>query len=448
MLWPAGLNGYPLLFVDSMAYLLHSLSGEAPWDKTVAYGLLLGLFHQRVSLWLPLLAQALVLSTLLWWTQRVVRGDTTPGRHLLLVAGLAACTTLPWFTSTLMPDALTPAVVLCLFLLGFGESRLRRPELWAVGVIGTMAIASHLSHLPIALALVVLILALRRSARPVLRSALPLAIALAFLLGANLHAFGRMTLSAHGAVFLLARLQEDGPALWTLRDRCPASGWYLCGFIDQMPMDSDHFLWSPDSPPNRNAAGVPIPMGGMRLAAEAREIVAATLQAYPLAVIRAAFGNGLRQMFRAELGDAIDGAYLDPIGPQVLDQGFPPTEIRAWAASRQRQGGLESLGESLVPLHILTLVFSTAILLAAGWRMARQGEGMPRLGLLLCILVGCAANAFATGALSKPHHRYQARIIWLIPLGAALLVRRPLASAAEDDPAAVSASSRIRAGDA
>ena len=47
-----------------------------------------------------------------------------------------------------------------------------------------------------------------------------------------------------------------------------------------------------------------------------------------------------------------------------------------------------------------------------------------RRALALCVLIGLAANAFATGALSKPHQRYGARIAWLLP-AAALLLAQP-----------------------
>ena len=64
----------------------------------------------------------------------------------------------------------------------------------------------------------------------------------------------------------------------------------------------------------------------------------------------------------------------------------------------------------------------------AGWEALLKSrlEGQRRLGLLLCLLVGLTANALATGALSMPHHRYQARIVWLLPLAAVLLWRRPV----------------------
>jgi amidase len=78
---------------------------------------------------------------------------------------------------------------------------------------------------------------------------------------------------------MLARLQEDGPATALLKARCPDAGWYLCAFTDRLPMPANDFLWAPDSPVNRDAAGKPRFLGGMLLAPEAGQIVAETLRA-------------------------------------------------------------------------------------------------------------------------------------------------------------------------
>lgn len=419
LIWPAILNGYPILFVDTIAYLLHTITGEAPWDKTAAYGPFLWVFHQGCSLWLPVIAQGVILSHLLWLVQRVACGRVSPMRHLLLCAAMAALTAAPWFVATLMPDYFTPITVLGLYLLGFGEQRLSRAETFGVGLLTTLAIAVHLSHLPVALAVLVLILLVRRQWRPVLRGALPMLAAILFLLGANWQAFGRAVLSPHGSVFLLARLQEDGTALRTLRDRCPESGWYLCDFMDAMPMDSDRFLWNPDGPAARDAAGNDRPMGSVMLAPEAAEVVAATLRAYPLEVVRDSLANGAKQLFMTRLGDTFAMADLDEFAARVLRPGFPGHERRAFEASAQMHGAFEMLPH--VWMHQPVLVLGSLMILAGWWRLARfRPQDMPRLGLVLCVLVGVGGNALATGALSKPHHRYQARIGWLLPLGALL----------------------------
>ncbi|MBX9595266.1 MAG: hypothetical protein K2X46_12930, partial [Roseomonas sp.] len=75
--------------------------------------------------------------------------------------------------------------------------------------------------------------------------------------------------------------------------------------------------------------------------------------------------------------------------------------------------------------HAPVLLLGAVLALLAWWRAARAGE-VRRLGLVLGVLVGVSANAFATGALSKPHLRYEARILWLMPViaGLALLPRR------------------------
>ena len=279
--WPALMNAYPLAFIDTVSYLRHTILAEHPWDKTAAYGPFIYAFHWAWTLWLPMAAQGILCSILLWLTQRVATGIVTPARHLLLCAGLALLTSAAWFTAIVMPDALTAWVVLSLYLLGFGEARLSHAEMVFAGVVGAIAIAVHLSHLPTAGGLVLLVLLLRRRICPALRAAVPVAAAILFLLTANVVAFHRPVLSAHGSFFLFARLQADGPAIETLRRHCPATGWYLCDYIDTMPMDADHFLWGPDSPAQRDRHGNARPMGGTLLAPETSEIVAATRASVP-----------------------------------------------------------------------------------------------------------------------------------------------------------------------
>ena len=81
-------------------------------------------------------------------------------------------------------------------------------------------------------------------------------------------------------------------------------------------------------------------------------------------------------------------------------------------------------------------------------RVSVGDEEVGAIGPGLCVLVGVAANAFATGALSKPHLRYGARIAWLMPFTAALLVlprRTPVGlRRAADRPAGLVASGPAR----
>lgn len=445
LVWPAFVNGYPLMFSDTGAFLHQTLGPLMIWDKPWIYGPLLHLFHWRTTLWLPLAAQALVLSHLLWLVARCVRAEASPAVHVMLCSVAALLTSAPFTLALMMPDALTPATVLALFLLGFAQDRLGRVERLWLQVLATLAIAAHLSHLPLAAAIAALTLAadlvLRRGLHAH-RVAAPLAAALVLLLATNLAGHGRLAVSPHGATFMLARLQDDGPATATLRAHCPRPGWTLCAALDRLPMDSDEFLWSPDSPVNRDASGAPRFLGGAALSAEAGEIVAATLRERPLAVARAMIANAWRQLFLVEPGDTLGPEWLGQIAVR-LREGFGSREAAAFEAALQMRGELRAAVLPLVPPQLPVLAVALAALAIAIRRAWRQGDAR-RLSLAAVVLAALAANAFAAGALSKPHHRYQARIAWLLPVAAALLLlparpTAPLSRRSSGTPARIGA---------
>ncbi|MGG5887376.1 hypothetical protein ACLF3G_09580 [Falsiroseomonas sp. HC035] len=424
LVWPAWLNGYPLVFIDTVSYLLHTTVPEVPWDKTQAYGPFLHAFHWQRSLWAPMLVQGLIASHLIWLMQAAVRGRAGIGWHLVVCAGLAVLTSAPWFLATLMPDALTGLLPLCIFLLAFGALTMGQ-ALWVAGLT-VLAVASHLSHLPVALALLGLVLLLTWRLAPVLRAGLPVALAVLLLCLANLQAFDRFTPSPHGAAFLLARLQADGPAAALLRDRCPEAGWHLCAFTDQLPMDSDEFLWDETSPLNREANGTLRRMGAMRGAAEARVIIGETIAAYPLRVILAGIGNALAQSAKLMVGDTLVADHLALSARRAIAEFFPAEELAHFDAGAQMQGELPRLAEPWLRPHVPVVLVALLAAPWMAWRAAKARDG-PRLALLSLALGALLVNAAAAGALSKPHHRYQARIVWLLPLAVALaaLPRRP-----------------------
>ncbi len=425
--WPAFVNGYPLVFSDTGAFLHQTLGPLVIWDKPHVYGPLLHAFHWRISLWGPLAAQALAVSHLLWLLVRGLRGGPdVPGDvavHLLACLAAAALTTAPFTVALLMPDVFAPIVTLALLLLGFFRASLSGREALWLGVLAAFGIASHLSHLPLAAALIVAVLLVGRSLRGALRAAAPLAGAILILLGTNLWGHGRATLSPHGSTFALARLQADGPAAAVIRDRCPDSGWYLCAFADRLPMDSDDFLWLPDSPVNRAPDGTARFLGGALLSAEAREIVGETLRSRPLEVAWAMAGNTLRQLFMATAGDTLVDTHLTAAVRPRIDS-IDSAELARYDAALQPQGALAAALAPVLWPHGPVLVLG-ALLALVGWRQAVIAGDRTRIGLMVGLFIAISANAFATGALSKPHLRYEARILWLMPvLGALALTPR------------------------
>ena len=391
--WPALLNGYPIVFSDTHAFLVQGGEPQMVWDKPFIYGPLLTLLHLRLTLWFPLAAQCLLVSHLLWLT-RAQFAPPTLRFHLFLCYVLAGASALPWVASLLMPDILAPAVVLCLCLLAYGTLS-RAQRIWLT-LLGGIAIATHLSFLPLALAVGLAATLLRGRW---LANA-PLALALALLLVTNAVGHGRLGLSPYGSVFALARLTTDGPAQAVLARECPASGWKLCAWQGRFPEDSDLFLWKDWGPVWSNG-------GPIALAPEASAIVRATLLQEPLWVLRTALANTWEQLWRVRLGDTLGDDWLEGSITGSLRAYFPPGELARFHAGRQMQGTLRPIADQLNTLHALMLAGGALGSLWWGWRGQR---------LAALVLVAVLANAAAAGALSRPHDRYQARIAWLVLL--------------------------------
>ena len=391
------------------------------WDKPWVYGPILALFHWRTTLWGPLVVQGLLTSYVLWLTQSVLHTPRSH-QHLLLCFALAIGTAAPWFTSTLMPDLFTPLVPLCIFVLAFAPLRLSPRQRLIAAAIGTIAIAAHLSHLILAASCIAVIGVVQRAIP--WRPAATLAVALAFLLASNAIGHGIVSLSPYGSVFALARLVGDGPARAYIDRVCPEAGYRLCAWKGRLSADSDEFLWHPQGPLWADE------FSPMAFAPEATRIVSATLAAYPLEIARAAAANTARQLGRVQLGDTLVPDHLDAAVRPKLEAYFPAAELRRYDTSRQRQGRLAKAAQ---PFHILQ---TALLLLGAAATIALLIQGLrhptplryptPLTALAALVLAALLVNAFATGAFSTVHDRYQARIAWLVllPPGFALLRAR------------------------
>ena len=92
--WPAIANQYPIVFSDTHAYLVQAGQPRMVWDKPWTYGPFLLALHGGTTLWLPLAAQVLIVSHLLWLLAASI-GQATGVRHLVLGAALAAGSAAP-----------------------------------------------------------------------------------------------------------------------------------------------------------------------------------------------------------------------------------------------------------------------------------------------------------------------------------------------------------------
>ena len=475
MLWPAILNRYPLMYPDSIGYLgdgrplarilfLHAPKGY-PAMRSEFYSLGIFPFHWNLTPW-PIVAwQALLTSWVLWLTLRSILPHRTARRFvatfLILVALLSLLTSVSWYVSLPMPDILGPLLYLAIYLLVFARETLSRGERWSLSALAFWAITAHSTHLMLAVGicfLLALLLLFRRPlvaghARAAGQIALLLVLAVTAQLALHRYLYGHATLNGNHAPYLMARIVADGPGALYLRQHCATLDWAICSDVDHLPDNDDDFLWAPGVV----WAGADA-RTQQRLLAEEMPLVRATLRAYPLEQAARSWANFTQQLNDFGVNDFDNNDRMQQSLAHVFpSSAFPSSAIPSSATSYSRS--LQA--RSIVPTNAFTIlerwvVLPSALLLAVLlpwlWRTAFTGpdnrrglrvklkgwlrrpvytghddresgysrQRMRLLGLVVIVVPTLFANAFLTAVLSSSDSRYQARVIWLVPLLAAL----------------------------
>ncbi len=413
LLWPAVWNGWPIVFADTGTYLSQAVHLYLGWDRPPFYSLAILPLHLTLSPWPVVVAQAALTGWVLMLTWRVLAADAPVWTSVVTGLILPVATWLPWLASEIMPDIFTPLLVLILGLLALAPDRLARWERVVLIALAALMIAAQTSSLALyGLLAVPVIVATQDRLRAGRIVGAPLLLAVMALLSVNLGGHRRLSLSPFGDLFLLARLLDDGPAVTVLRRECPSGGWRLCRFADRLPMNSDVFLWAAESPVRA--------LGGHKaLAGEAGAIVDATLRTEPAAVLRTAVRNTVAQLRQFASGDGLQ-AWPSQVTPWI-EADFAASARAGYAAARQQSNRL-SPPAWLTELHrhaALGGIALCVILLPAAFRRR------PVAAFLLLALASLPVSAAVTGALSGPHDRYQARVMWLPPfVGLAALAGR------------------------
>ena len=460
LMWPAVVNRQPIYFSDTTSYVraadyaAHLASGgriatiwtaryagaapaggaaekAAPGNDVASgnimsgrspyFGALLWASYVASGFWLFVLGQALAAFLLLRSTARLF--GLGEGALLALVAALAVATGLPFYDAMLMPDALAGLGILAFLLLAIDRGRLSRGErLFAAGVLLVSAV-SHLTHI----AMLVGMLAALAMAAIVRRGTVRLVPALP--LGAAVAAIGfasvAVTSVVVGQVFhrppqlvplLTARIIEDGPGRALIRSGCDFA---VCALPNAARADALKFLWATDV---REGVFMPAdPATRARLSAEDGRFFVAAARAHPVQTLAAMARNTIQQMIDFRNG-GVDQRGWDW-------SALPPSERARLEAT--------AAGRGLWPVPLLDAVHYLAVaaglvLLAAGLgRAARHPTPVGRDLALWAVLflVAMLVNDVLGGAISIPQYRYQARLIWILPLlgllALPLLRRRP-----------------------
>jgi hypothetical protein len=474
--WPALLNRYPLLYPDSVGYLqdgrataaaifLHRLAGYNA-QRSELYSLGIFPFHWNVSPWPIVALNALLTAYVLYLTIRSILPRHTLPRFLAITLFLSVFTSASWFVSLLMPDILGALLYLAIYLLVFAGETLSRAERFALSGIVLWAVTAHSTHLMLALGLcllltLLLLLGRRETTRvrhacaaPAERGALrghgfsaiglahiAILVALAAAAQTALHAYlyGHASLDGSRPPYLMARIIADGPGAQYLRQHCatPQSpgaaqpipdqlspDWAICAHVQHLPDNDDDFLWGTTGIWSTSDHATQ-----QRLLAEEMPLVRATLRAYPREQIAVSWANFTHQINDFGVNDFDNNAWMEA----SLESPLPGSH----AMYRRSLQAHDSVPTNAFTILQRWVVLPSAVLLAMllPWLIRHRRENPTHarlLGLTAVVLPTLFCNALITAVLSSSDSRYQARIVWLLPLLAILTLLsalRPLGMA-------------------
>ena len=413
---PAVWNCFPLLQYDTGGYLARWYEGYLVPSRAIVYGLILGA-GAPLSFWPVVLGQS---ALTVWVIALILRTHGMGGRPELLagvIAALSVISTLPWLTAILLTDIFAGLGVFALYLLLLRTDVLSCRERCGLSMLIALSVATHNATFALLLALLAAatVLAVVNPARLSLRyvgyGATAIALGATLVLTANMVVAKRLAWTPGGFALSFGRMLQDGIVKKYLDEHCPQARLTLCRYKDELPHDADEWFWG-----NQlfNKLGR---FAG--LDQEMQQIALASLSKYPLLQLKTAAIATAKQLIDVHTGEGVVNTVWHTYG--VVER-YTPHLTPDMRAARQQHGEVGFI--AINRLHYPVALGCLLILpLMAFYALRRQS--MTDIGeLATTCTIAVMANAFICGALSNPHDRYGARIIWLAVAALALAAVR------------------------
>jgi hypothetical protein len=395
-------------------------------SRSVAYGVAIALVAHLAGLPGIVAVNLLSIWIAAWIVARRLGAGTGPAAPAPVAAvGLLAGSlgSLAFYVAFAMPDIFAPILILMVAALFVHGRQMSWFEAGLAVALALFAIIAHPSHLLlfIVLAPVAFLAGPMAAGRRV-----PLALALIGLLaGAGLaerFVFG-MAVERYlqkrviYLPFATARLIDDGPGLYYLQTRCPDADYPTCTLLRQ--------LEGSDDPARLDAPNILFSRSQERgsfrlLSASDQAAVAEDQLAFLKDVVTDAPGDVLAAIGRNVLVQL--GYFSVEMTIPTPDMVAATEGVAAPYTARLRDGRLVGPPPPWVPaLFAIHAVVYLASLLVIGRLFLTGRLSRDAAAVTAIVLAGIVANAAVCGAVSEPAHRYGARVMFLLPMLAAML---------------------------
>ena len=425
------LNGYPLVYWDTGTYVGSGFNGTVPFDRPILYGLFIRHISLASSLWLVIFAQGLIVSLLCFFACKYFTSVSTP-----VLLTVIAITLLVYFTgigihaSRIVPDIFTSLSILSLTII-LAAQRIKKIHAAIIVLIFVFSNLVHLSNMTTILGVLCVItlyniLHRRKYHAPLINNkriyfGWGLLVCSYILLGSiNFLYTKSFFISKAGHVFIMARMSDNGILQQYLNDKCVEKNYKICNYKDSIPGD---FIWDTRGPlykiynlPNAYA-------NWEANTKEYWEIITGTLTEtkYLKKHVQCFLETTAKQLGKFDSGtDVIPHTTEWPV-LAVIKYHFP-RDFKDYLNSSQSLGklGFSFLQQRQRIVILFSLVLLSVCLLIPTVRHALNNTSC--FAAIIIILTSLIINAMVCGNLSAPDHRFQNRVIWLLPFLILLVV--------------------------
>jgi hypothetical protein len=245
--------------------------------------------------------------------------------------------------------------------------------------------------------------------------AIALALGVVMVFAGNYYIARQIAWTPGGVALSFGRMLQSGIVNKYLDAHCPDPYLRLCKYKDELPRDADEFFWgSPLFDKLGRFAG---------LDKEMERIALGALVEYPMLQLESAVHDSWRQLIDVRTGEGVENVVWHTYG---IIKDHLPEIVPAMEAARQqeRPDGLAHVFPLINQVHYPVALAAMALLpilvLLAVFELLPYVYG-EFAGLCIIALLG---NAFVCGALSNPHDRYGARMVWIAAFAVALAAVR------------------------
>lgn len=413
-------NGFPLVYPDTGTYISACFEHFLPRDRPLVYSFFIRHISLATSLWIPIFVQSAFVSWLVLLLFRHVAQRTKPYLlHIATLLLLSFTTGIAVNTGQLIADVFTPIVLIASGLLLFVPELSRITKIALVALF-IFAVTTHLSHLPMALGIVVwaLVAAFLFRKNPTsafnflrsLKFLLLLPLAILFVCVLNYSVAGKWQFRADAQhVFMMNRLVQCGIMDDYLDANCATHHMSLCNY--KSTFHSMDFLWDSKSAINDYYGW----NGWDKAKPEYDSIIRDVFSQgkYVRSFFYHSWVDGCRQLVSFKTGTAPKLTENDAIYTSM--HWHFPNELESYTHSKQNTVGLDYSTLNLIQTIFISICAVPFFLLLLLPRFSKRLTSRMRAFAWL-VVFGMLFNAFTVVTFAMLDDRYQARLIWLIPL--------------------------------